>query len=452
MEPSDGLPTPRRYWAALSVMLTVAMSVMDSSIANVVLPTLSQQFQVPPSSTIWVTNAYQLAITVSLLPLASLGEIIGYRRIYLGGVVVFLIASLGCALSDSLPMLVLARTVQGFGAAGVLSLNAAVIRHIYPRAGLGRGIGLVAVVVSTSAAAGPTVASAVLSVASWPWLFAFNLPIGLVALALGAATLPQTPRGRHRFDILSALLSATTFGMLIGGIDGLAHGGGLGRLALQFGIAALAGLWLVRRQLNLRVPLLPVDLLRIPIFGLSICTSICCFTAQMMAVSALPFRMQADFGLSAVQVGLMMTPWPLATAAVAPIAGRLADRYPAGLLGGIGLLVFSAGLAGLALLGPGADPLQIGWRMALAGAGFGFFQSPNNRAMMGAAPRERSGGAAGMLATARLLGQTMGSAIVALLLARAGAGGPALALTIASVTAFVAAGVSSSRLLTRQQR
>ena len=165
-------------------------------------------------------------------------------------------------------------------------------------------------------------------------------------------------------------------------------------------------------------PLLPVDLLRIPIFALSISTSIASFCGQMLAFVAMPFYLESRFGYSAVEMGLLITPWPIAVAFAAPLAGRLVERYPAGLLGGIGLALFAAGLGTLALLPANPMPFDVVWRMALAGVGFGLFQTPNNRTMIAAAPRERSGGASGMLGTARLLGQTMGAALVALFLAR----------------------------------
>jgi MFS transporter, DHA2 family, multidrug resistance protein len=193
-------------------------------------------------------------------------------------------------------------------------------------------------------------------------------------------------------------------------------------------------------------PLLPVDLLRIPIFALSIATSIASFCAQMLAFVAMPFYLESRFGYSAVQIGLLITPWPIAVALTAPLAGRLVERYPAGLLGGIGLLLFALGLGSLALLPAYPSIPDIIWRMALAGAGFGLFQTPNNRTMIATAPRERSGGASGMLGTARLLGQTTGAALVALFLARSPADGTQYALVAGAGFALLGAALSMLRL------
>ena len=144
-----------------------------------------------------MVNAYQLAVTISLLPLASLGDIYGYRRVYQYGLVVFTIASLGCALSDSLLTLTIARIIQGFGAAGIMSVNGALVRFIYPRRWLGRGVGLNATIGSIASAVGPTVAAGILSVGPWPWLFAVNVPIGALAIAIAWRALPLTPLFRR---------------------------------------------------------------------------------------------------------------------------------------------------------------------------------------------------------------------------------------------------------------
>ncbi|WP_419728814.1 MFS transporter [Lichenicola sp.] len=445
----DGLPVPRRYWAMLAIALAVTMAVLDGAIANVALPTIARDLHASPADSIWVVNAYQLAITISLLPVAALGEIHGYRRVYLIGLVLFTLASAICALSDSLLTLTLARVAQGFGAAAIMSVNAALTRFVYPRRLLGRGIGINAMVVAISSALGPSVAAAILSVGNWPWLFAINVPIGVLAFAVAIRSLPTTPPASHRFDTGSALLSAATFGLLIAAIDGAGHSAHLPMVLGLVVLTVVCGTLLVRRQAGRTAPLLPVDLLRIPVFALSILTSILSFTAQMLAFVALPFYFQDALGRSAVQTGLLLTPWPLALAVVAPFAGRLSDRYSAGLLGGLGLLIMGLGLILIVQLPAHPGDLALVWRLALCGIGFGLFQTPNNRAMLQAAPRHRSGGAGGMLATARLLGQTTGAALVAMIFSLAPMRGTALSVTVAAVCAILAAAVSLVRLGTQ---
>jgi DHA2 family multidrug resistance protein-like MFS transporter len=446
IEHADGLPVPQRYWAILTIALGLVLAVMDGAIANIALPTIAKDLDASPAFSIWIVNGYQLAITISLLPLASLGEIVGYRRVYLAGLVLFTVASLACTLSSGLLMLTTSRIVQGFGAAGIMSVNTALVRFIYPRAQLGRGIGINAMVVAISAAVGPSVAAAILAVATWPYLFAVNLPIGLAALALGLRFLPHAPRASHMFDWQSAALSAVTFGSGIAAIDSLGHGEALLTCLAEFGVAVFAGVWLIYRQTHMTSPLLPVDLLRIPVFGLSIATSMCSFCAQMLAGVSIPFYLQSRYGYSAVEMGLLITPWPITVAFAAPLAGRLVERYPAGLLGGIGLVLFAAGLGSLAGLPAHPSHLDVAWRMALAGLGFGLFQTPNNRTMIAAAPRERSGGASGMLGTARLLGQTTGAALVALFLGRYPTEGTQVSLLVAVGFALSGAVLSMLRL------
>jgi DHA2 family multidrug resistance protein-like MFS transporter len=214
----------------------------------------------------------------------------------------------------------------------------------------------------------------------------------------------------------------------------------------EFVLTAVIGYFFVRRQLKQTAPLLPVDLLRIPVFALSIGTSICSFCAQMLAFVSLPFLLQDAFGMSQVETGFLMTPWPLVIVFVAPLAGILSDRYPAGLLGGIGLAILTVGLILLATVGAHPAAFDIAWRMAVCGLGFGLFQSPNNRQMLSSAPRHRSGGASGMLGTARLTGQTLGAALVALIFGVEPHRGPIIALAVAAAFAAAAAVVSMLRL------
>ncbi|MEJ8346051.1 MFS transporter [Klebsiella pneumoniae] len=436
---SDGVPLPQRYGAILTIVLGLTMAVLDGAIANVALPTIASDLNASPAASIWIVNAYQIAIVIALLPLSFLGDMVGYRRIYKIGLVVFIFTSLACALSRSLEMLTFARVAQGLGGAALMSVNTALIRLIYPQRFLGRGMGINSFVVAVSSAAGPTIAAAILSLASWQWLFLINVPLGIVAFVLAMRFLPpNSARSKIiRFDLPSAIMNALTFGLLITALSGFAQG-----QSTQL----VVGFFFVRRQLTMPVPLLPVDLLRIPLFSLSICTSICSFCAQMLAMVSLPFFLQSMMGRSEVETGLLLTPWPLATMVMAPLAGYLIEKCHAGLLGAIGLLIMACGLFGLALLPSSPSDLDIIWRMALCGAGFGLFQSPNNHTIVASAPSHRSGGASGMLGTARLLGQSTGAALVALLFNLLGNNGTHTALLLAGTLAIVAALISGLRV------
>ncbi|EAS1913250.1 MFS transporter, partial [Salmonella enterica] len=445
---ADGLPLPQRYGAILTIIIGISMAVLDGAIANVALPTIATDLHASPASSIWIVNAYQIAIVVSLLSLSFLGDMFGYHRIYKCGLVVFLLSSLFCALSDSLQMLTLARIAQGFGGAALMSVNTALIRLIYPQRHLGRGMGINSFIVAVSSAAGPTIAAAILSISSWKWLFLINVPLGIIALILTIRFLPANIAHdtKPRFDLPSAVMNALTFGLLITALSGFAQGQSLTLIGAELLVLVVVGFFFVRRQLSLPVPLLPIDLLRIPLFSLSIGTSICSFCAQMLAMVSLPFYLQTVLGRSEVETGLLLTPWPLATMVMAPLAGYLIERLHAGLLGALGMVIMAAGLFALVMLPGSPSDLNIIWPMILCGAGFGLFQSPNNHTIITSAPRERSGGASGMLGTARLLGQSTGAALVALMLNQFGDSGTHLSLLVAAILATLAAVVSGLRI------
>ncbi|MCD8033094.1 MAG: MFS transporter [Alistipes sp.] len=439
---------PRRLGAILAVAFGVSLSVIDGTIANVALPTIGAELGISAADSIWIVNAYQLAIMVSLLSFSALGDVVGYRKIYIGGLMLFTVASVGCSLSGSLQTLVLARVMQGFGAAAITSVNTTLIRFIYPKARLGRGMGINATVVAVSSVAGPTLAAGILSVADWPWLFAVNIPMGLIALSLSRRFLPANPVriSGHRFDWRDAVMNALTFGLLMASVEGFSHG--LDPRILSLGVAALliVGFLFIRSQLREPYPILPFDLLRIPIFSVSVLTSVCSFLGQMLAMVALPFYLQEACGYNDVQTGLLLTAWPAVIMVVAPAAGMLVERIHAGILGGTGLTMMAAGLFLLAFLPEHPTDFDIIWRLVLCGAGFGLFQSPNNSILIASAPPERSGSASGMLATARLIGQTTGAALMALLFHIVPENSTHTALLLAGGFAVTGAVISLSRI------
>jgi DHA2 family multidrug resistance protein-like MFS transporter len=409
----DGLPPGQRGLAMVAVAIAISISVLVGSIANIALPTIAHDMHVTPAESIWVVNAYQLAVTVCLMPCASLGDVYGHRRVYIWGLVFYTLGSLICALAPSMSMLIGARVIQGLGGAGIMSVNGALIRFIFPRAQLGRGVGYNVLVVAASSAAGPSVAAAIMAVASWPWLFAVQVPLGVVSWWMSLRYLPPSPVSGHKFDPVSAILNAIALGTFIPGLDGIGRGQSRLTILTELGIGIVVGTIFVRRQLTLRAPMLPVDLFRRPVFALSVATASCVHGAAMITLISLPFYLQYVEGMSPLEIGLLITPWPAVLVIVGPIAGRLADHYPAGLLGGLGLAVMTCGLLLVLFMPQHTSHLDIAWRLAVCGTGFGFFQSPNNRLLIGSAPPDRAGAGSGMVSTARLVGQTTGSALVA---------------------------------------
>lgn len=454
--PDDGLAPAQRWPAMLTIILGIGLCVLDSTMFTLALPGIVRDLRIAESDGVWLVNAYQLAILVLLLPLAMVGDLLGYRRVYLAGVGLFMLASAACVLATGLGQLTLARALQGAGAAGLFAVNAALVRLVYPSHLLGRGIAINSAVVAVASVAGPAVAALVLSLGNWPWLMAINVPFALLVLLLGWRSLPANrtaPPAGARLPWLDAGLNAAMFLLLFIGLQRLVPHG---RLPHAPGLAAAlvaAGLVVavvyVRRQKRQALPLLPVDLLAIPIFRLSMLTSVAAFSAQTLASVALPFLLLEGLQRSAAEAGWVLAAWPLGTILTAPLAGRWIGRHPSGLLGGVGLGLLAAGLLALAWLPVHPSGSALAWRLALCGAGFGLFQSPNNHTIVTAAPAHRSGGAAGMLGTARLTGQSLGALVIGGLYglwAEQPGQVPGLALLAAALLAAVGSVVSLGRL------
>ena len=444
----DGLHRPKIYYAVASLWCGIFLSVMDGNICNVALPTIAQELGVSSADSIWVVNSFQLVIMMTLLAFSSLGELLSYKRVYVSGVVLFTIGSFFCSFSHTLPLLVASRVFQGIGAAMMMSVNTTLVKISYPKKYLGRGVGLNATVVALASVAGPTVAAGILSFAEWPWLFAINIPVGIVTFFMAWKHLPDNPthvRGRH-FNFKDALLNAAVFGLLIGCIEMYSHGARPTVVLIGVALLLVLGYIYVRSQLDRKYPMLPFDLLRIPVFTMSVVTSIVSFTAQMMAMVAIPFMLLHTFGMNAVETGLLMTSWPLVIVFVAPLAGSLIGKVHPGLLGLFGLLLMSAGCFLLSFIPENASHLDIAWRLMMCGAGFGFFQSPNNHMLLSSAPNHRAGSAGGMLATARLVGQSTGAALVALFFHLFGDGAPHDAMLLAGILTICGALSSVIRL------
>ncbi|WP_437744621.1 MFS transporter [Sorangium sp. So ce1504] len=409
---ASGVQGPARAEAIACVLAAMVLVVLSAGIANVALPALAHAFQVTPAASVRVVSAYQLGLVMALLPCAALGESLGYRAVFTAGVGLFTGASVLCALAPSLHWLVAARFLQGLGGAAVMALGVALLRFVVPQAQLAAAIGWNALAVALSSAAAPTVGAVLLSSASWPWLFAVNLPLG-VAVLLASRGLPEVPGTARALDATSMALNAGAFGALIAGAELLPAAPALGAGLLA--AAALSATLLLRRELPKEAPLVPLDLLRSRSFRVSVIASVACFAGQASALVALPFYLRHSFGQEALSTGLLITPWPLSVALLAPVAGRLADRISTAWLCATGAGCLALGLAALALSPAHGSALSLVPFVALCGAGFGLFQVPNNRNMFLAAPRARSAAAGGMQGTARLAGQTAGAVVMTLL-------------------------------------
>ncbi|WP_347304140.1 MFS transporter [Croceibacterium sp. TMG7-5b_MA50] len=439
---NDGLPPPRRWWAIAAISFGTAVMVLDTNIANVALPTIARDLGVSNSTVTNVVAIYQLVLVMVLLPFASLGDRIGHRRLYQRGQVLFMLASAACLFAGNLPVLLALRSLQALGAGMVLSVSAAMVRQIYPAAKLGAGMGVNSVVVASSAALAPTLGGYIVGHLPWQWVFVAAAPLALMSLLLGRS-LPDPIRRDIPAQWTSGLWSAATMLLLIGGVQLASHGaplpGGLGVIA---GVASLV--LLIRRERTRAEPVLPVDLLRQPVLGLSALAATACFIASGALMLSLPFRLEEVFGYAPQKVGLLLLPFPLTMLVVSPLAGWLSDRVAPSKLGVTGMAIAIAGLLLLATMPVSAGETGIAWRLALSALGFGLFFAPNSRLLIGRAPKHRSAAAGGLLSTSRLLGQTLAAVTIGILLAGNLGTGPA-PLLVACALALVAAGCSFAR-------
>ena len=434
-EPMEGLPNPRRRWAALTLLVGIGMSVLDSSMSNVALPTIARELNQSAAAVVWIVNAYGLTLVMTLLPMSAIGERTGFKRLFKYGLLLFTVASVASSVAPSLPWLLVCRVLQGLGGSAIMCLFGALVRHIYPPQMMARGIGINAMMVGVTSVLGPTIGSFILSVSSWHWIFAINIPIGLLAL-LGVKYLPDVAPIKGRFDWLSACLSMLTVGLIIVGIDYLSTYTWQSLGAIAMGI--LTGVVLMRRSNQQVAPLVPVDLLKISSLRFAIAASLCTFSAQMATFISLPFYLQQTLHRSQSSVGMLMAAWPMGAALIALIAGRMSNVYPVAILSGLGAGAMATGIAIIVLMPEHASDIWLMLAMGLAGVGFGFFQTPNNRVIIGSAPRHRAGALGGLQATTRVFGQTFGAAMVASAFSLSVSVGPTLGLIVGITFASVA--------------
>jgi len=454
MTPSDTLaavlpvPTNERRLAMAALMCASILASLDTTIANTALPQIAESLRTSEAAVIWVANAYQISMIAMLLPFASLGERVGYKAVFACGVALFALASALCGGASAFWVLILGRALQGIGAAAMSSVAAAVVRHIYPPHMLGRGLGAHALVVAIGFTLGPVVASAVLSVASWHWLFLINVPLAAPSIALALRYLPRGVQAPRPFEPTPAVLCTAVLGLLTLGIC-LLENGNMPNIALSLvAVATVLFFVLLRLQRGHPAPMLAIDLLAMRSIGFSSLTSICAFATQSLALVSLPFLLQSTLGITVVRTGFVLAAWPLVVAVMAAVVSPLSDngRVSPAVLCSAGLAILAIGMWALALMPAHVSEAGIALRLALCGVGFGLFQAPNMREIMSSAPAGRSGGASGIIAISRLMGQTIGAALVAQCFHTWSTAWPAMALWIGGATALLGGCFSALRL------
>lgn len=443
-EGDDGLPGRERKLALLAMITGTQMAVLDNGIVNIALPTLADELSISGSESIWIANVYQLVTAALLLTFAAVSRRIGRHRLYIGGLAIFTLASLGCALARSFEFLLVTRALQAVGAAAMLSIGPSLYRIIFPTRLLGSAIGLSALTVAFGIAAGPSLGGLILHVASWPWLFAINVPIGLLALILGVRALPREKPIPGRIDLWGALMSIVMLSGSVFALDQFGHGegGALALVTLSLSVICLIGF--IYRQRHAARPLVPLALFAEPRFSFAAAVSMFAFLAQGVAFVGLPFLYQTVMGVTPIMSALLFTPWPLVIMIIGPLAGRLADKGNPALISSTGLGLFLLGMLALTGLSADSSYLDVVWRTALCGIGYGLFQAPNNREMIGSVSVDLSANASGVLASVRTFGQSLGTALVGLILGLS-FGSLTLSLWVGCVSVTIALALSLYR-------
>jgi EmrB/QacA subfamily drug resistance transporter len=410
----------------LALAATAAfMTTLDSSIVNIGLPSIASTFGVGVSGPIeWIVIGYLVVIAAVLLTFGRLADMIGRKPIFMTGLVVFILGSALSGQAPSLLFLILARLLQGVGGALIFSVNVAMITSTFPGRERGLALGLNMVVVSLGTAAGPTIGGVITQYLTWRWIFYVNVPICLLVLA--AAFLfyherrPQRVQ-QERFDLLGATvlaigLAALTLGLSFGQEWGWLSAGTL----TSFLVSALMLGAAVYVEEHVEHPVLNLRLLTNRVFAFANISFMLCMMALFAPGFLLPFYFEQLRGFSIIQTGLMMTPLPLTLALVAPLSGTLADRFGSRWLSPIGLATACFGLFLVSQLNAQSSVWDIILPLAVTGIGQGLFQSPNTRTIMGAAPQKAQGEASGLLATGRVIGQSVGVALTGTIFAALG--------------------------------
>ncbi len=400
----------RRYWILAAVMLGNIMGPIDASIVNVVLPTITQSFSVDISTAQWVPMIYLLTISSLLLFYGRLGDILGYKAVYLWGLGGFLLASALCGLSPTVRWLIGFRAMQGLAAGVMMAVPYAIITASFPPTQRGKALGLNAISVSAGLAIGPSLGGLITFLLGWRFAFFINVPIGIAGVLWARRVLPELKGRPGRIDAMGAIAAFVSLSSLLLFINRAQRAGLDVSTAPALGLSLLAGagfLWIERR---VKQPMVDLSLFRSATFSCANLSALLNFAAQYVMVFLTPFYLQRILHHSPKQVGLIMTAFPLAVMTVAPLSGSVSDRIGTRAPAFVGATACAAALLLMGRLSATAGAWDVAWRLALFGLGTGVFQSPNNSAVMGSVPRPYLGVASGILATMRCVGMVLGVA------------------------------------------
>ncbi len=414
------MPAPARRLVLIVTTLASFLTPFMGSSVTVALPMIGREFGLGPLGLSWVATSYLLAAAILLVPFGKLADSRGRTRIFIGGMVVYTLASLGCTLAPSAGVLMASRVGQGLGGAMVFGTSVAILTSAFPPEQRGRVIGINVAAVYLGLSLGPFLGGILTEQFGWRSVFAGNVLAGLVTSAASAWKLPADARPGSGAPFDWAGLACYSIGLaaIISGFSRLP--GRTGVLLLAAGVAAAAAF--VRRERTASDPLLDLRLFsENRVFAFSNLAALINYAATYAVAFLLSLYLQNVRGLGAQAAGVLLVVQPIVQAAVSPFAGRLSDQVPARVLSSAGMAVIAVGLGGLAFIGPAVPLAAVGGALAALGVGFGLFSSPNTSAVMGSVPRPQYGVASATLATVRMTGQAFSMGIAMLVFALAGA-------------------------------
>ena len=435
--------TTSKWFVFASIATGTFLATVDGSIVNIALPTLERELHTQFAIVQWVVLGYLLVVVTLMLSIGRLADMIGKKWLYLTGMIVFTLGSMLCGTAQSVEMLIAFRVLQAVGAAMIMALGTAILTEVFPPSERGKVLGFGGLMVSLGGISGPTLGGLILGVTTWHWIFYVNVPIGVIGTLLVVRFVPATRApGGQKFDFAGAVtlgsgLLALLLGLSIGQENGFADPWVLG-LLVAF-VAFIAGFIFI--ETRAAQPMVDLQLFRNALFSVNLITGFMVFIASAGTVLLMPFFLQNVLQFAPETAGLMLATVPLAMGTVGPISGTLSDRLGTRPLTVIGLAILVGGYALVSTLNEHAQILTYVLCFLPIGIGMGVFNSPNNSAIMGAAPRHRLGVASGLLSLTRTIGQITGMAIIGTLWASGvvAHGGPVGDATTASPTIQVAA-------------
>lgn len=401
----------RKWWVLSAVGIGTFMSALDASVVNTMLPIIARGTGASVATVEWVVTAYLLVVSALLLGVGRAGDMHGHRTIYLTGFTVFVVSSALCGAAPSAEALIAFRALQGLGAAMLFASGPAILTASFPGAERGRALGLQAMMTYFGLTVGPALGGWLTGTFGWRSIFLINVPIGIIAVTLGARVIPPTrrPAAPERTDVRGGALFAAGLTALLLALNQGHEWGWRSRAVLAlFVVAVVLLIAFVRVESRTESPMLDLRLFRNRVFAAATASAVLNYVAAYCLVFVLPFYLIRGRAFSPERAGLLMTAQSVVMVVTAPLSGTLSDRIGSRLLSTSGLTLMGIGLLLLAGLGPTSAIHSIIIALAVVGLGAGLFTSPNNSALMGAAPRERQGVAAAIMATARNVGMVLG--------------------------------------------